>query len=79
MKDKEYLNDLDICRHFGTEKVFLYNYKNFIDNYGVNELINLGKHNQQKKSWKLEYRGTELQFNIMFYLALAFLDRLLYF
>jgi len=79
MKYKEYLNDLDICRHFGTEKVFLYNYKNFIDNYGVNELINLGKHNQQKKSWKLEYRGTELQFNIMFYLALAFLDRLLYF
>ncbi len=79
MEDKEYLDDLDICRHFGDEKVFLYNYKNFIANYGQGELINLGKHNQEKESWELEHLAAEVQINILFYLALAFLDRLLFF
>ncbi|MFX1393950.1 MAG: hypothetical protein ACFFAH_10285 [Promethearchaeota archaeon] len=78
MEDKEYLDDLDICRHFGKEKVFLYNYENFISNYGKAELINLGKHNQQRDSWELEHLAVEVQVNIVFYLALAFLDRLLY-
>ena len=79
MEDKEYLDDLDICRHFGDEIVFLYNYENFIANFGQGELINLGKHNQQKDSWDLEYLAAEVQINILFYLAIAFLDRLLYF
>ncbi len=78
MENKEYLDDLDICRHFGKEKVFLYDFQNFINNYGKAELINLGKHNQQKDSWELEYLAVEVQVNILFYLALAFLDRLLY-
>jgi len=78
MDDKEYLDDLDICRHFSKEKVFLYNYDNFISNYGEAELINLGKHNQQRDSWELEYLAVEVQINVIFYLALAFLDRLLY-
>lgn len=77
MKNREYLDDLDICRHFGQDKVFLYNYKNFIDNYGVGELINLGEHNEQKDSWELDYIAAETQINIIFYLAIAFLDRLL--
>ncbi len=78
MKNKEYLDDLDICRHFNKEKVFLFNYKNFIDNYGLNELINLGEHNQKDKSWELVYIGAEVQANIIFYLALAFIDRFLF-
>ena len=78
MDDKEYLDDLDICRHFGKEKVFLYNYENFIANYGKAELLNLGKHNQQKDSWELEHLAAEVQINIVFYLAVVFLDRLLY-
>ncbi|MFX0138789.1 MAG: hypothetical protein ACFFDN_34430, partial [Candidatus Hodarchaeota archaeon] len=79
MEDKEYLDDLDICRHFGKEKVFLYNYDNFIANYGKGELINLGRHNQQRDSWELEHLAVEVQINVIFYLALVFLDRLLYF
>ena len=77
MEDKEYLDDLDICRHFGKEKVFLYNYKNFIKNYGEVELLNLGKHNRQEDSWELEYLAAEVQINVIFYLAIAFLDRIL--
>lgn len=79
MEDKEYLEDLDICRHFGDEKVFLYNYENLIANFGQGELINLGKHNQEKDSWELEHLAAEVQINILFYLGLAFLDRLLFF
>lgn len=78
MEDKEYLDDIDICRHFGKGKVFLYNYENFIANYGILELINLGKHIQQDDSWELEHLAAEVQINIIFYLALAFLDRLLF-
>jgi hypothetical protein len=78
MEDKEYLDDIDICRHFGKEKVFLYNYENFIANYGEGELINLGKHNEQKDSWELEHLAGEVQINVIFYLALVFLDRMLF-
>ena len=78
MEDKEYLDDLDICRHFGKEKVFLYNYENFISNYGEIELINLGKHNEQDDSWELKHLSAEVQVNIIFYLALVFLDRILF-
>ncbi|GAG84019.1 unnamed protein product, partial [marine sediment metagenome] len=78
MEDKEYLDDIDICRHFGKEKVFLYNYENFIKNYGIMELINLGKHIQQDDSWELKYLAVEVQVNVIFYLALAFLDRIIF-
>ena len=57
---------------------FLYNYENFIANFGFAELINLGEHNQQDDSWELEYLSAEVQVNILFYLAIVFLDRLLF-
>jgi len=79
IKNKEYLQDLDICRHFNEEKVFFYNYENFEANYGEQELENLGKYNQQSKEWVLDYSSLETQINILFYLALSLLDKILYF
>jgi len=78
VKDKEYLDDLDICRHFRNEKVFIFNYENFIENYGEEELINLGEHNQKKKIWMLEYIETETQATIMFYLFMVSVDRVIF-
>ncbi len=78
VKDKEYLDDLDICRHFRKEKVFIFNYENFIENYGEKELTDLGEHNQKKKSWKLEYIEAETQATILFYLFMVFIDRIIF-
>ncbi|MHA1343045.1 MAG: hypothetical protein ACTSQG_03610, partial [Promethearchaeota archaeon] len=76
IKNKEYLDDLDICRHFGEKKVFLYNYKNFLNNYGEEELERLGEHNEKYKTWVLDYNTIEIQANIIFNLFLTFIDRL---
>lgn len=78
VKDKEYLDDLDIFRHFRKEKGFIFNYGNFIDNYGEKELINLGEYNQKKKIWMLEYIEAETQATILFYLFMVFVDRVIF-
>ncbi len=53
IKNKEYLNDLDILRHFEVKQVWIFNYwsfKYYYGNAGFNELIN---HNSQFSSWEL--------------------------
>ena len=77
MLNKEYLDDLDICRHYNEEKVFFFNYMNFIDNYGVGELDRLVIHNQEKLSWELKYTSIATAISIVIYLVFTFLDRLL--
>lgn len=80
VKKKGYLDDLDICRHFEQEKVFIFSYQNFIENYGVEELINLGEHKQkeEKNTWTLEYYMLESQVNIVFYLIVVIVDWFLF-
>mgnify|MGYP006287332973 CR=1 FL=1 len=77
VKNREYLDDLDICRHFYEKKVFFYNYENFIQNYGIEELERVGQHNQKQKSWELKYHSLQNQITIIFYMALIYIDLLM--
>jgi len=78
MKNKEYLKDLDICRHFNEKKVFFYSFENFIANYGEDELEKLGKYNEKLEPWDLVYDSIETQISIVFYLMIMFFDRFLF-
>ncbi|GAG53029.1 unnamed protein product, partial [marine sediment metagenome] len=53
IQDKEYRKDLDICRHFGVKKVWLYSYREFKRTYGSDELRKLIKYNEDRQTWIL--------------------------
>ncbi len=78
IEDKEFMYDLDICRHFGEEKVFLYNFEGFMYSFGEEGIEELIEHNNQFESWELEYYGYQTQSNLLFLFALVVLDPLLY-
>ena len=75
IQNKEYLKDIDICRHFNEEYIFMFPYSRFIDYYGVSELSNLGQHIKQNASWQLMYYSIETQIQILMYLAIGLFDR----
>ena len=53
IQDKEYRKDLDICRHFGIKKVFLYEWRTFKRSFGSDELRKLVKFNEERQTWIL--------------------------
>jgi len=78
IKDKEYKKDLDICKHFEIEKVFLYEWSSFISRYGEEELEKLGSHNQHNKKWVLTFPSYSLYRELAYVLIIVMCDRFLY-
>ena len=78
IQDKEYVYDLDICRHFGEKKVFFYNFEGFLYSFGEDGIQDLIAHNTQFKSWELEYRGYQTQANLLLMFFLVLIDPILY-
>jgi len=75
IEEKEYLMDLDICRHFGNEKVFFYHLTGFLAHYdGWNEIILLGQHVRQKSTRSLEYSIYKSLTFLILYCGLIILD-----
>lgn len=71
---KEYLIDFDICRHFGKEKIFLYDLQGFLYHYGWEGVKELGRHNQQKNKIYLNYDNYQSFAFLMLYFCLIFVD-----
>jgi len=78
IQNKEYLKDIDICRHFNEEYIFIFPYSRFIDYYGESELSILGQHIRQNTSWQFTYYSIETQIQILMYLAIGLFDRFMF-
>ncbi|HEY0089971.1 MAG TPA: hypothetical protein VGB37_14065, partial [Candidatus Lokiarchaeia archaeon] len=79
IQKKMYKNDLDVCRHFGAEKVFFYDLKGFLSHYGWEGIEELGKYNQQKEKWYLEYNNSKSISFVLFYCGLIIIDMFVFF
>lgn len=79
IQKKMYKRDLDVCRHFGAEKVFFYDIKGFLGQYGWEGIEELGKYNQQKDKWYLEYNNSKSTLFLLFYCGLIIIDRFAFF
>ncbi|MHA1148009.1 MAG: hypothetical protein ACTSR8_07155 [Promethearchaeota archaeon] len=78
IKNGEYIDDLDICRHFNEEKVFLYNYEGFIYHFGYEGICDLIKHNKQYDSWEFETPALEAQTHVILLMFLIIIDYVLF-
>lgn len=78
IKDKEFLYDLDVCRHFGEEKVFLYDYGGFTYHYGEDGINMIIEHNNQHESWDLEYQSYETVAHTFVLIGTVIVDKLLF-
>ena len=74
IKEKMYKKDLDICRHFGAERVFLYELKGFVSHYGWEGIEELGLHIKQKDKWDLKYNNSKSIVFFMLYCGLILID-----
>ena len=79
LKNEWFKKDIDILRHFGAERIFLYELKGFLSLYGWEGIIKLGLHNQQHKSWKFQYNNFRSIIFLFFYCSLIVLDILICF
>lgn len=75
IEEKGYLDDIDICRHFGMDKVFLFYYSGFIARYSEDELENLVDHLNQEESWNLVLPSYIIQRELLISLSYATIDR----
>ncbi len=76
IKNKEIFDDLDICRHFNEQKVFVFLYQGFWDNYeGINGLNELANHNKQSESWLLPIEANEKNVIPIYYAIVNVFDR----
>lgn len=76
IKEKEYLADFDICRHFNKDKVFFYDLSGFLYHYGWEGIEELGRHAQQKNEWYLKYNNYESMTFLTCYCGLIYIDML---
>ena len=74
IQNKEYLMDLDICRHFKNEKIFFYNLYGFIYHYGWSEIDALGQYIQQRTTRYLTYSTYKSLTFLAFYCGLIIFD-----
>jgi hypothetical protein len=77
IKDKQFLMDFDICRHFKNEKVFFYDLKGFLSHYGWEGIEELGKYAQEKGISYLEYSTYKSVTFMTFYCGLIIIDILI--
>ncbi len=74
IEEKEYFVDLDICRHYGNEKVFFYDLSGFLYHYGWEGVWELGQYAKQKEPRELTYATYKSLTFLSFYCALIFID-----
>lgn len=79
LKNKDYLKDIDICRHLKIEKIFIYDWENFRKFYGENGLYDIITHIEKEGKWTLILPSYSLQKEILILLALSFHDRILFY
>ena len=79
IKNKSYLKDIDILRHLNKDKVFFFDYNDFIYHYGSDGINEVVAHNQQFESWYLYYKGAEAQSNFIYLMLFLYLEKLLFF
>jgi len=72
--NKNYLRDVDICRHFGEEQIWIYELSGFVYHYGWDEMERLGKHIQQYEEWDMRYDSDNSVRLIMMYAGMILLD-----
>jgi len=77
IQNKEYLSDLDICRHFNVGKIYLYNYRGFVLAYGESEIYNLIEHINKKEIWTIHVYNWYLNREVIFGLFTIFFDFIL--
>jgi len=75
IQDKEYLEELDICRHFEMDKVYFYMWSSFNQQYGFDGLKELIAHNNQEASWFLVIPSFLFQRQAIFYFLYGIFDR----
>jgi hypothetical protein len=78
IQDKVYLLDVDICRHFDIDRIYLYTFSGFIKRYGKSELERLGKHINQKDSQRIIVSNYALNREIFTTIFYSVFDRFLY-
>ena len=74
IKGKYYFKDLDICRHFKNDKVFIYDLKGFLSHYGWEGVKELGEYAQQKDKSYLDYTTYKSLTFLAFYCGLIIID-----
>ena len=79
IKKNLYKEDLDICRHFGAERVFFYDLKGFLGHYGWEGIEELGLYNLQKDKWYLEYNNSKSIIFVLLYCGIIFIDMFVFF
>lgn len=76
IKDKEYQQDLDICRHFGVKKVWMYEWRTWKHHYSLDDLID---HNEDlHEKWSMHVPVYMFNREIFLALCTAIGDRFLY-
>ena len=72
--ENQFYKDLDICRHFGNDKVFFYDLKGFLYHYGWEGVEQLGQYNQNEKVSYVEYKNYKSITFLTFYCGLILID-----
>ncbi len=75
MQNDEYKRDLDICRHFGIKKVFLYEWRGFNKYHSLSALI---RHNNHRQKWVLIIPQYMITRELFVALSIIVVDKFLY-
>lgn len=75
IENEEIYDDLDICRHFNEEKVFIFLYSGFWQHYGEEGLNKLAAHCKQTESWVLPVGANEKNVIPIYYAIVNVFDR----
>lgn len=75
IKNKEWKEDLDVCRHFYEEEVWFYILGGFKYHYGGwDSLREVGRHNKQHREWTMDYTSEDNIKMLLNYGTVMFLD-----
>jgi hypothetical protein len=76
--DRGYKDDIDVCRHFGVDMIYIYYYEGFVSRYDKDELSELITHVNQHEQWILELPSWHLQREIFLGVFTTTFDRFLF-
>jgi len=77
IENRDYRKDLDICRHFGINKIYFYDFSGFKFQYGSSELKEVVSHISEKTQWFLAIPAFYLKRELLVSLVYATIDRLI--
>jgi len=73
IQNDEWKKDLDVCRHFGVDKVFFYDYSKFKRFYSLDSLI---RHNESRQKWLLIIPNYMITRELFVSLSVIILDKM---